>query len=61
MKTGAAALEKVFRPFAGFEQQVESHPLPRLCQTRITASFLFVLVRVISWIACYAPRKVIHK
>jgi len=23
--------------------------------------FLFVLLRVISWIACYAPRKAIHE
>jgi hypothetical protein len=28
---------------------------------RITVSFLFVLFRVISWIARYAPRKAIHE
>jgi len=28
-------------------------------KTRITVSFLFVLFRVIWWIACYAPRKAI--
>ena len=30
-------------------------------KTRITASFLFVLLRVFSWIACCAPRKAIHE
>jgi len=29
-------------------------------ETRITVSFLFVLFRVIWWIACYAPRKAIQ-
>src|SRR5262245_3599867 len=28
-------------------------------KTRITVRFLFLLFRVISWIACYAPRKAI--
>ena len=37
------------------------HPLPRRGQHPITVSFLFVLFRVISWIACYAPRKAIHE
>src|SRR4030095_5640097 len=30
-------------------------------KTQITVSFLFVLFRVISWIACYAPRKRVHE
>jgi len=30
-------------------------------KTRITVTFLFVLFRVISWTACYAPRKAIHE
>ena len=30
-------------------------------KTRITVSFFFVFVRVISWIVCYAPRKAIHE
>jgi len=30
-------------------------------RSEFALSFLFVLFRVISWIACYAPRKVIHE
>ena len=40
---------------------VADPPIQTVSKTRITVSFLFVLFRVISRIACYALRKAIHE